>query len=133
MVAPAYSHEPEPLLSPQEYLARERQAETKSEYEDGALVAMAGASYSHNGVTVNVTVALANRLRAIAKGCRPFSQDLRVKIPFARYYYPDILIVCGEPEFEDDEFDTLLNPAVVIEVLSPSTEGRDRGQKWTGY
>lgn len=121
-----------PRLTPQEYLERERKAEKKSEYDDGVIVAMSGASWEHNLITSNVLRELGNQLRG--KPCAVVGQDMRVRVPECnRYYYPDIVVVCGKPLFEDGELDTLLNPTLIIEVLSDSTETRDRGGKWLCY
>ena len=123
---------PESLLTPQEYLARERRAETKSEYLRGEVFAMTGASRQHNLIAGNVAAELHQRLRD-----RPFEiyqSDMRVKVsPTGLYTYPDVTVVCGEPEFEDAQVDTLLNPKVLVEVLSPSTADYDRGRKFTHY
>ena len=119
-------------ISPEEYLTLERQAEYKSEYWNGEMFAMAGASEAHVLITTNV----ASELRAQLKKqpCRVYSTDLRVKIrPTGLYTYPDIVVVCGKPEFDDKHNDTLLNPTVLIEVLSPSTEAYDRGDKFGHY
>src|SRR5579883_3387590 len=119
MVARAKPREEQPYLSPQEYLARERKAETKSEYYGGALVAMAGASQEHNRITANICGELHAQLRG--KPCQEFVSDQRVAAPEGdRYFYPDVVVVCGEPEFKDADVDTLLNPALIIEVLSES-------------
>lgn len=118
--------------TPAEYLALERQAETKSEYIEGCIVAMSGASRWHNLISSNVLVALHNQLRD--GPCVVFNPDMRVRIGTAnRYTYPDVSVVCGADEFEDREVDTLLNPIAIVEVLSPSTEGYDRGDKFAGY
>jgi Uma2 family endonuclease len=123
---------PEPYLSPEEYLAIERKAEYKSEYSDGEMYAMSGASREHNRITVNLVRVIANQLRG--SSCEPFSADMRVRIPFPRrYVYPDLVIACEEAEFEDYERDVLLNPIVLIEVLSPFTETYDRTTKFGWY
>jgi Uma2 family endonuclease len=110
----------------------ERAAETKSEYVDGALVAMSGATRHHILITVNVVSDLHGQLRG-----RPgevYTQNMRVRIAEdGMYAYPDVVAVCGAPEFEDDELDVLLNPTLILEVLSPSTEGYDRGLKFACY
>lgn len=119
-------------VTPQEYLEFERKAETKHEYEQGEIVAMTGASTSHNRITFNLTRLIGNQLEG--NSCEGFAQDMRVRIQaHHRYYYPDLMVVCSEPQFEDDELDTLLNPTLIIEVLSESTELRDRKQKFKGY
>lgn len=124
--------QPVPYLSPAEYLALERQAETRSEYHDGELVAMVGASREHNLVVSNTVSSLIIQLRG--RPCETYANDMRVNVPAVnRYFYPDIVIVCGEPQFEDDTIDTLINPTVIIEVLSDSTERFDRGKKFACY
>lgn len=120
--------DPRPRISPEEYLALERHSETRSEYLNGEIFAMTGASRRHNRITLNLAIALDSRLRD--KGCEVFASDMRVKVSATGLYtYPDVLVVCGEPRFEGAEVDTLLNPKVIFEVLSPSTEGYDRGKK----
>ncbi|MFL5328784.1 MAG: Uma2 family endonuclease [Gemmataceae bacterium] len=123
---------PKRRLTPQEYLAIERQAEFRSEFYNGEMFAMAGASMEHNRVKQNLIIELGNRLRGT--GCESFSSDMRVNVPSTGLYtYPDIVIVCGTPELEDQHGDTLLNPQVIIEVLSPSTANYDRGKKLRHY
>ena len=120
------------LLTPEEYLARERKALTKSEYRNGQIHAMPGASRAHNLITVHVTGELYIQLRT--RTCEVYPSDMRVKVSAAGLYtYPDIIVVCDEPRFEDSHFDTLLNPTVLIEVLSPSTAAYDRGEKFRRY
>ena len=93
---------------------------------------MSGASRSHNRITVDITIQLGNQL--IDSACEVFASEMRVRTsPEVSYFYPDIIVVCGEPRFEDDTFDTLLNPIIVIEVLSPSTAAFDRGEKFEQY
>jgi Uma2 family endonuclease len=119
-------------LSVQEYLRLERQAETKSEYLHGQMLAMTGASRRHNLIVANLMRELGNQLKH--RPCELFPSDMRVRIPSANVYtYPDVSAVCGEPLFEDGEADTLLNPTFVIEVLSPSTEVYSRGRKRLWY
>lgn len=126
------SAEPQRKLSGEEYLAFERQSEVRHEYVDGEIFAMSGASRVHNRISWNLTVALDPQLES--RGCEGFAGDMRVHIPATgRYTYPDVVVVCGEPEFEDDELDTLLNPTLIIEILSPSTEDHDRGRKLFDY
>lgn len=121
-----------PLLTPQEYLARERKAERKSEFYRGEMFAMAGASWEHNLIAANVTGETGQQLKA--GPCRVVSGDMRVKVNATGLYtYPDVIVVCEEPKFEDEVFDTLLNPRVLIEVLSDSTEKYDRGTKFRHY
>lgn len=124
--------QPVQYLTPEAYLARERAAETKSEYVDGVLVAMSGATREHVLITVSVVRELSSQLRN--RPCEVYAQDMRVHIvESGMYAYPDVVVVCGPPEFQDNELDVLLNPTLIIEVLSPSTEGCDRGLKFARY
>ena len=124
-------------LTPEEYITLERKAipdadTVRSEYMNGEIIAMSGASLAHNLITGNVFANLYIRLRG--SGCLAFANEMRVSIPSVNsYFYPDVSVVCEEPRFEDDVFDTLLNPIVVVEVLSPSTEAYDRGDKFAHY
>jgi Uma2 family endonuclease len=120
-------------ISPEEYLEWEGRAETKSEYFDGVIVAMAGTSAAHNTIAFNVGGVLHAQLRG--GPCRGLTSDQRVRISAGNsYVYPDVVIVCGEPRFEIVKgLESLLNPTVVIEVLSDSTERRDRVVKFDGY
>jgi Uma2 family endonuclease len=120
------------LYTPQEYLGLERKASVKSEFFKGEIFAMSGASRHHVVITMNFLVQLVTCLKG--KPCRPFNSDMRIHIPQnGLYTYPDISIVCGKEEFLDNEFDTLLNPAAIVEVLSPSTSDYDTGRKFTLY
>jgi Uma2 family endonuclease len=120
------------FVSPQDYLALERKAEFKSEYFEGEIHAMTGASREHNLIAGNVYAALRHLLRD--KPCEVYISDMRVGIRAANLYtYPDVAVVCGEPSFEDKEVDTLLNPALLIEVLSTSTANFDRTVKFGYY
>ena len=123
---------PKILLTPQEYLDRERKAAFKSEFYRGEMFAMAGASWEHTLVKDNIAHEACN---SIDDGpCRVLTSDLRVKVDATGLYtYPDVIIVCDEPQFEDDVFDTLLNPLALMEVLSESTERYDRGTKAGHY
>ncbi|MDE0018575.1 MAG: Uma2 family endonuclease [Candidatus Poribacteria bacterium] len=119
-------------LTPEEYLAFERKAATKHEYLNGQIVAMSGASFAHNFITVNIATHL--NIQLMNGECRVATSDLRVKVTeIDSYFYPDVVVVCGEPVPEDNVFDTLLNPTVIVEVLSPSTETYDRGEKFEHY
>lgn len=121
-----------PYLTPEEYLAQERQAATKSEYWQGKTYALAGASRRHNLVIFNLAAALGAQLKH--RPCEAYTSDMRVKVTSAGLYtYPDIAVVCGKAEFEDHDEDTLLNPTVLVDVLSPSTEAYDRGAKFEFY
>ena len=115
-----------------EYLAYDRASDIKNEYYDGWLVAMAGTSPDHSIITVNVGTLLNNQLEE--RPCLVFSPDQRTRIAESKLYaYPDITVVCGQPEYSDDNPASLLNPTVIIEVLSDSTEARDRGFKAAAY
>jgi Uma2 family endonuclease len=122
----------EQTLSPHDYLQLERAAEFKSEYHRGTITLMAGASRNHNRVTANLGIEIGIRLKG--KSCQHFSQDFRLWIPDEEFYtYPDLTIVCGKLELLDDEFDTMLNPSTIIEVLSKSTAQYDRSEKFEYY
>jgi Uma2 family endonuclease len=119
-------------LSLEEYLAFERQAETKHEYIGGEAFAMTGASARHNLIVANLVAELVVQLRG--RPCRVYPSDLRVAASAeGPIYYPDLVALCAEPNFLDGEIDTLLNPEVLIEVLSPTTEAFDRGTKFAHY
>lgn len=115
-------------LSPEEYLAWERQQEQKHEYFEGEVYAMAGGSPRHNRLSARITSVLET---ALGGRCHVFSSDQRIRSRERRYVYPDLSVVCGSPVIEHD--DVLVNPTIVIEVLSSTTEQYDRGLKWDGY
>lgn len=120
------------IYTPEEYLALERQAETKSEYINGEIYAMAGASRAHNLITSNFARELGNQLRE--RPCETYISDMRVRVrPTGLYTYPDVVVACGQPRFDDAHLDVLLSPTVIIEVLSDSTEAYDRGAKFAHY
>ena len=121
----------EKIHTPEEYLAFEREAEEKHEYIDGEIVAMAGASREHNFIGINISSELHSGLKK--SRCEVYANDMRVRMRNGRYGYPDVVAVCGEPQFDDDEFDVLLNPTVVVEVLSKSTRFRDKTEKLIAY
>jgi Uma2 family endonuclease len=124
--------QPKPFLSPEAYLAIEREAETRSEYLHGEMFAMSGGSRQHNLIVTNAVRELSLQLKR--RPCEVYSNDQRVRIPETGLYtYPDIVVVCGEPRFEDESVDTLLNPVLLVEVLSPTTEAYDRGKKFESY
>jgi Uma2 family endonuclease len=124
--------DPKPRLSPQDYLALERQAESRSEYVEGEVVAMSGASRRHNLIVLNLARELSLQLKS--RPCEAYVADMRVKTADGVLYtYPDAVVVCGEPRFEDAEVDTLLSPTVILEVLSPTIEAYDRGTKFEHY
>jgi Uma2 family endonuclease len=129
MAAPALSP---PALTPAEYLEIERRAEIRSEYLDGEMFAMAGASIEHNAIVANLIGELRQELKR--RPCQVFPSDLRIHIPATGLYtYSDVVVVCGEPLLEDEHLDTLLNPTLIIEVLSPTSEAYDRGKKFEHY
>lgn len=116
----------------QEYLDLERKSDQKHEFYAGEVVALAGGSAQHNRITINVITNLYNQLQN--RSCNVYSSDMRIKIPHSKsYVYPDVSVVCGQEHFDDDSEDTLMNPIVIIEVLSPSTERHDRGKKFEYY
>lgn len=120
------------LYTPQEYLALERKAPEKSEYLNGRIFAMAGASVEHNTITANLVRTLGNAF--LERPCRVFSSDMRVKVAATGLYtYPNVVALCADLLFDDLQRDTLINPAVIFEVLSPSTEAYDRGEKFAHY
>lgn len=115
-----------------EYLALERTSDTKSEWLDGVIYAMGGASARHVQIVGNVAGELRDRLRD--EPCVVYSTDLRVQVSREGLYaYPDVVVVCGEPIFTDTELDTLTNPELIVEVLSDPTKGYDRGEKFERY
>ncbi len=119
-------------LTVEEYLEQERRAEIKSEYLDGEVFAMTGASRAHNLIATNLVASLHTALRG--RGCEIYSSDMRVQVSTTGLFtYPDVVVVCGEPEFLDAEVDTLLNPSLIVEVLSKSTADYDRGGKFEHY
>lgn len=123
--------DPKQRLTVQEYLTLERQAETKSDYLDGEIFAMTGASRKHNLIAGS---AFASIHAQLAEGaCEVYASDMRVRTPTNLLCYPDVVAVCDEPQFSDSEFDTLLNPSLIVEVLSPSTEVYDRLTKLDHY
>ena len=120
------------LMTAEEYLAFERASETKHEFYDGAVLAMVGASYAHNLISMNTSVSLYVQFEG--KPCRVLPRDMRVAVQTANsFVYPDITVVCGPPQFGYGSPDTLLNPTVVIEILSSSTESDDRGRIFQLY
>lgn len=123
---------PKTKLTPAEYLAKEQKADFRSEFYKGEMFAMAGASFEHTLAKDN----LAGEARSALKGrhCKVLTSDIRVKVdPTGLYTYPDIVICCDKPTFEDNVFGTLPNPQVLVEVLSDSTEKYDRGVKSQHY
>jgi Uma2 family endonuclease len=120
-----------PRLTPEEYLVIERAAAFRSEYYDGQMFAMSGGTFPHVLTISNLSYSIRNAL--IGRGCHVLSSDLRVRASGRAYCYPDVAVVCETPRFADDQKDTLLNPIVLVEVLSKSTEAYDRGFKFLQY
>jgi Uma2 family endonuclease len=118
-------------LTEDEYLAIERAGEFKSEFIGGEMFAMSGGSPRHSKLQWNLVMELGGAIRG--KGCTGFGSDMRVRVSAAMYTYPDISVVCGTPRYADGESESLLNPTVIVEVLSPSTEKYDRGLKFQHY
>ncbi len=114
-----------------EYLHLERAATYRSEYFRGEIFAMAGGSPKHSRIKTNVISQLNSQLKG--QPCTPYDSDLRIKCPTGLYTYPDASVICAELEFDDDQRDTVLNPTLLIEVLSKSTEAYDRGKKFDNY
>ncbi len=118
-------------VTAEEYLALDRAAEFRSEFFDGEIVAMSGGSLRHSGMKINLAGEVRDALRGTQ--CRAFDSDLRVRVSPRMYTYPDLTVVCGKPMLADERQDILLNPKVIFEVLSPSTEFYDRGVKFRHY
>lgn len=118
--------------SPEDYLAMERASETKHEYIDGYVYAMAGESPNHGRIKSDANRILGNQL--VGKSCETFTSDMKARTPGLNIFgYPDVLVVCSKLVFHDQFKDAILNPKVIIEVLSPSTEAYDRGEKFASY
>jgi Uma2 family endonuclease len=126
------SSQPRHRYTPDEYLALERAADVKSEYLDGEIFAMAGASPRHALIVTNVAGELRAQLRQ--RPCTVYSTELRVRVaPDGLYTYPDVVVACAPLQFHDEKRDTLTNPLVIVEVLSKSTQDYDRGEKFEQY
>lgn len=126
------SHQTKTHFTPEEYLESERRAEHKNEYFNGAVYAMVGAGRRHNLIGLNIGAELRGQLRG--RDCEAYVSDMRVRIQSANLYtYPDVVVVCGQPHFEDDQVDTLTNPTLIVEVLSKSTASYDRTVKFDYY
>ena len=126
------STQPKTFLTPEQYLEIERKAEYKSEYFEGEMFAMAGAREAHNLIMMNVAAQIHSQLRS--RPCRVYPSDMRVRVSATGLYtYPDIVVACEDPRFLDEQRDTLLNPTLIVEVLSESTEAYDRGRKFGHY
>ncbi len=124
--------DPTIILNAAEYVARENEAEFKSEFFNGEIYAMAGATPTHVRISGNVYHAIRTQLRG--KPCEPFNSDLRVRVDeTGAFVYPDVTVACPPLTFAQDDANALTNPVVIVEVLSPSTEANDRGAKWRHY
>lgn len=123
---------PSSRISSEEYLENERKAQTKSEYFRGESFAMGCSNVRHVLIVTNLVGELSQKLRQ--RPCKVYSTDLRLKVsPAGLYTYPDVMVTCGEEKYDDEHADTLLNPSLIIEVLSESTKNYDRGQKFETY
>ena len=119
-------------ISPEEYLEIERRATYRSEYFDGEMFAMAGATRQHNRISTNLVSGIDHHLKS--RDCNVYANDMRVHVPSTGYFtYPDVVITCGKEEFTDAQNDILVNPLVIIEILSDSTASYDRGKKFEHY
>jgi Uma2 family endonuclease len=117
--------------TPEEYLALEEKAEYRSEYDNGEIIAMAGGSLNHAQIIANLGRHIGNK---ISERCTALTTDIKVGIEnHHKFYYPDLLVICGEPLFYDKRSDTIINPILITEVLSKSTEANDRGEKMLAY
>lgn len=123
----------QPRYTPEEYLTLEREASFRSEYLAGEITAMAGASLQHNRITSNIGALL--NVQLTERPCDSFTSDMRVKVeaPQIYYTYPDAVALCGEPQFDDAHQDCLINPMLIVEVLSPSTQRYDQQEKFGYY
>jgi Uma2 family endonuclease len=117
--------------SEEEYLALEEKAEFRSEFDMGQIVAMAGGSLRHVQITANLGRKIGNK---VSDNCTALTTDIKVWVEnYSKFYYPDILVICGKPEFYKKRDDTITNPLLIVEVLSDSTEAKDRGEKMLAY
>ncbi|MBE0689164.1 MAG: Uma2 family endonuclease [Anaerolineae bacterium] len=121
----------QPQMAVDEYLDFERNSDTKHEYFDGEIFAMAGASPNHNIITSNTITHLTNQIGE--RSCIVFASDQMIRTPSGLYAYPDISVVCGTPQYDEKATDILLNPTLIVEVLSPSTENYNRGEKFRHF
>lgn len=122
---------PQQRYTPEQYLEMDRKADHRSEYVNGEIRAMAGASREHNLIVTNLVREVSTCLRG--RPCETYANDMRVKISPVRYAYPDMVVACDRPQFLDGQLDTLTNPIVIVEVLSPTTEADDRSWKFAHY
>ena len=122
---------PAPEVTVEQYLEMERKSETRHEYVDGKVVAMAGESLARNRIARNIVVKL--QINFADTDCEAFFENIRARVTPTRYRYPDVMALCGTPQTDGTNPPALLNPAVIFEVLSPSTEHEDREDKWLEY
>ncbi len=126
------SAQPQPRLTPEEYLELDRASEIRNEYYDGRMYAMSGGTHAHGIIILNLGRQFGNALEG--RPCVVTANDVRVQVePGGLYTYPDLMVVCDTPRYRDNRRDTVLNPVLLIEVLSPSTEAYDRGFKSRQY
>lgn len=117
--------------TPEEYLKLEEKAEFRSEYDDGIITAMAGGSINHARIVNNVDRAFARKLK---QTCESLTSEVKVRVEnYRKFYYPDVLVVCGEPILFENRNDTIINPILIVEVISKNTEAKDRGEKMLAY
>ena len=120
------------FITAEEYLVMERVSPVKHEYFNGEIFQMAGTSEEHAAISMNIAASLHSQFKG--RNCKSYQSDLRVHIPATGLYtYPDVVAVCGEPQMADDNLDILLNPVLIVEVLSPSTQDYDKGAKFEHY
>jgi Uma2 family endonuclease len=125
------SASPIPKLSVEEYLALDRVAEVRSEYHDGELFPVIAVTWEHGRIAANTIRRISERLDG--RPCRVANSTVRIRVGATKFVYPDILVICGKPVFADEEQDTITNPNVIVEILSPSTAGYDYGEKFALY
>lgn len=118
--------QPYSYLTPEAYLAFDRNSEERYEYYDGQIVAMSGSSDEHDFIVGDMFIDIGTQLRGTF--CTPYTATMRVRVTVSQYTYPDLTVVCGKPEHVDEHVDTITNPVTIVEVLSPNTEGNDRGR-----
>ena len=117
--------------TPDEYLALEERTEFRSEFNDGEIVAMAGGSINHARIIKNIERSIDRKLK---DSCESFTSEIKVRVEsYRKFYYPDVLVICGELQFFEKRNDTITNPILIVEVLSDSTEAKDRGEKMLAY
>ncbi len=133
MEQPIRNYSPTIAYTPEAYLKREREAEFRSEFINGYIIEMAGASPNHNAIKENLSISIGLHLRK-GRTCRSYSSDQRVHANRKGLYcYPDLVVVCGPNQYTDEKRDTLVNPILLGEVLSPGTEANDRGEKFRQF